>query len=74
MSRQDQITKRKGRVGNKVSHSKRRTKMKQELNLQMKRFAVAGKTVKLKVSTKTLKIIRKLGVEAAIKKFNSKGV
>ena len=40
MSRQDQITKKKKRVANNVSHSKRRTKRTQEINLQTKRFFI----------------------------------
>ena len=59
MSRQDQITKKKGQVANNVSHSKRRTKTKKELNLQTKRVKVGGKFVKLRVSAKTLRTITK---------------
>ena len=40
MAKQDQITKRKKRVANNVSHSKRRTKRVQEVNLQVKRFFI----------------------------------
>ena len=40
MAKQDQITKRKKRVANNVSHSKRRTKRTQEINLQYKRFYI----------------------------------
>ncbi len=73
MSRQDELSKRRGQVGNNVSHSKRRTKTKKELNLQLKKFVVNGKKVKLRISAKTLKTIRKKGIQAAIKMYAKKG-
>ena len=72
MSRQDELSKRRGQVGNNVSHSKRRTKTKKELNLQLKKFVVNGKKVKLRISAKTLKTIRKKGIQAAINLFAKK--
>ena len=69
MAKRDQLTKRRGRVANNVSHSKRRTKTKKELNLHEKRFKLKGNTVKLRISTKTLKEIRKNGVEVTLKKY-----
>ena len=69
MAKSDQLTKRKGRVGNKVSHSKRRTKTKKELNLQTKRFKIKGRVLKLRLSTKTLKTIEKNGIEKVLKKY-----
>ena len=69
MSRQDELSKRKGRTANNVSHSKRRTKTRKELNLQEKTFNVKGASLRLKVSTKTLKEIRKNGLEATLKKY-----
>ena len=72
MSRQDQITKKKGMVANNVSHSKRRTKTKKELNLQVKRVKIGGKVVKLRVAAKTLRTITKKGLAATLKKFKVK--
>ena len=72
MSRQDQLTKRKGMVANNVSHSKRRTKTKKELNLKTKRFVVGGKKLKLRITSKTIKIIRKTGLLKALKKYKKK--
>ena len=69
MAKSDQLTKRKGRVGNKVSHSKRRTKTKKELNLQTKRFKIKGRVLKLRLSTKTIKTIEKNGIEKVLKKY-----
>ena len=72
MSRKDQITKRTGKVANNVSHSKRRTKTRKELNLQTKKIQLNGKKIKLRVTTKTLKTISKLGIEKVLKKYNVK--
>ena len=72
MSKKDQLSKRKPMVGNNVSHSKRRTKRRQELNLQLKKFVINGRKVKLRITTKTLKTIRKKGVEAAMRLFARK--
>lgn len=74
MSRQDQITKKKKRFGNKVSHSKRRTRTVQEVNLQTKRFYIESKKrwVKLRVSTRSIRTIAKLGVLAFAKKYGIK--
>ena len=74
MSRQDQITKKKKRFGNKVSHSKRRTRTTQEVNLQTKRFYIEGKNrwIKLRVTTRSIRTIAKLGVLAFARKYGIK--
>jgi len=72
MSKQDELTKRKKRVGNNVSHSKRRTKTTKDLNLKKKKFKINGKTVRLRISTKTLKTITKRGLKKVLKKFKVK--
>jgi len=72
MPKEDQLTKRKAIVANNVSHSKRRTKTKKDINLQSKRFNVGGKTIKLRISTKTIKTIRKNGIKALLKKLQRK--
>jgi len=72
MSRQDQLTKKKAQVGNNVSHSKRRTKTKNELNLQTKRIKINGRKVKLKISARTLRTISKKGIKATLKKLKVK--
>ena len=72
MPREDQLSKRRGKVANNVSHSKRRTKTKKELNLQKKKVTIDGKKIKLRITTKTLKTISKLGIKAALKKFKVK--
>tara|TARA_B100001175_G_scaffold27303_1_gene20086 strand:- start:9280 stop:9501 length:222 start_codon:yes stop_codon:yes gene_type:complete len=69
MPKEDQLTKRRAVVANNVSHSKRRTKTKKEINLQSKRFTINGQLVKLKVTTKTIKTIRKKGIKALMKQL-----
>tara|TARA_B100001758_G_C17969003_1_gene382286 strand:+ start:175 stop:411 length:237 start_codon:yes stop_codon:yes gene_type:complete len=73
MSRKCQISNKKGLVGNNVSHSKRRTKRVQELNLQWKRFwnPETKKWVRLRVTTKILKSIGKKGLTHILKKYKA---
>ena len=72
MSRQDQITKKKKRVANNVSHSNRKTKRTQEITLQTKRFYIEeqNRWVKLRVTTRSIRTISKIGVLAFAKKHN----
>ncbi len=69
MPKEDQLTKRRAVVANNVSHSKRRTKTKKEINLQSKRFNINGQLVKLRVTAKTIKTIRKKGIKALMKQL-----
>jgi large subunit ribosomal protein L28 len=70
MARQDEITKKKKRVANNVSHSNRKTKRTQNINLQTKRFFIAeeNRWVKLKVTTRSMRSIAKMGILAFAKK------
>jgi len=70
MSRKCKVSKKKGLVGNNVSHSKRRTKRKQEVNLQWKRFWVEEQSrwIRLRVSTSIIKTITKRGLIPTLKK------
>lgn len=63
MSRICILTGKRGLVGNKVSHAKNRTKMKQEVNLKSKRVFIpeTGETVRLRLSTKAIKTLDKSG-------------
>jgi len=58
--------------GNRVSHANNKTHHKFESNLQSKRLFVPelGKTVRVRVSTRILRTIDKLGFTGALKKFN----
>ncbi len=75
MAKVCQITGKRTRVGNNVSHANNRTKRKFYPNLQTKRFYVpsTGEWVTLKVSTSALRTINKNGLEATLKKAYLKG-
>lgn len=70
MSRRCRLSNKKGRSANNVSHSNRKTKRRQEANLQWKRFRdpETGKVVRVKVSTSALRTITKNGLSAVLKK------
>lgn len=76
MPRVCQLTGKRTISGNNVSHSNRRTKRTFMPNLQKKRFFIpeTGKWVTLKLSTRAIKNINKLGVYAYLKKLERKGV
>ena len=75
MSKICQITGKKAMVGNNVSHSKRRTKRKFDVNLFTKKFLWVEQDcwVSLNISAAGLRTINKLGLDAAIKKAAEKG-
>ncbi|MEZ4813757.1 MAG: 50S ribosomal protein L28 [Bdellovibrionota bacterium] len=68
MARVCKITGKKPLVGNNVSHSNRKTKMRQLPNLRSKRIfdESTGTWVTLKVSASALRNITKLGLKAAL--------
>ena len=75
MSKVCQITGKKAGIGNNVSHSKRRTKRKFDVNLFTKKFYWVEQDcwVSLNVSANGLRIINKLGLDAAIRRASEKG-
>lgn len=75
MSRICELTGKRPITGNNVSHSNRKTKRRFLPNLQKKRFFIpeTGEWVTLKVTTKAIKSINKLGIHAYLKKVESKG-
>ena len=75
MSRICQITGKKAMVGNNVSHSLRRTKRKFNVNLFTKKFYYVEEDcwIFLKVSAAGLRIINRIGLDAAIRKALDKG-
>lgn len=75
MSRICQITGKKGQVGNNVSHSKHRTKRRFEVNLFTKKFYYVEEQcwIRLKVSASGLRLINKVGLDAALKRAVEKG-
>ncbi len=76
MSRVCEVTGKRPRVGNNVSHSNIKTKRKFYPNLQTKRFYIPeeDKWVTLKVSTSALRTINKKGITAVLKDARKKGI
>ncbi len=76
MSKVCQITGKTFMVGNNVSHSKRRTKRRFDPNLFQKKFYLPQDDmwVTLKVSASGLRLINKIGIHAAIKSAQEKGL
>ena len=75
MSKICQITGKKAMVGNNVSHSLRRTKRTFDVNLFTKKFYYPAEDcwVLLKVSGAGLRIINRIGIDAAIRQAVEKG-
>ena len=75
MSKICQITGKKAMVGNNVSHSKRRTKRSFDVNLFSKKFYWVEEDcwISLKISAAGLRLINKVGLDAAIRKAAEKG-
>ena len=75
MSKICQITGKKAITGNNVSHSKRRTKRRFNVNLFNKKFYWVEQDawVFLTISAAGLRTINKLGLDAAIKLAANKG-
>ena len=75
MSKICQITGKKAITGNNVSHSKRRTQRKFNVNLFKRKFfwVEEGQWISLVVSANGLRIINKLGLDAALKKAAKDG-
>ena len=75
MSKVCQITGKKAQVGNNVSHSKRRTNRKFEVNLHTKKFYWVEQDmwIVLRLSTRALRTINKIGLNAALKKAEAEG-
>jgi len=76
MSRICQITGKRAMVGNNVSHSKRRTKRKFDVNLFNKKFYLPDEDrwVNLTVSAAGLRTINKVGIRSAIVKAQQNGL
>lgn len=75
MSRVCDITGKRPRVGNNVSHANNKTKRKFYPNLHAKRFFIPeeNRWIKLKVSTTALRTINKHGITAVLKKARANG-
>ena len=75
MSRVCQVTGKKALVGNKVSHSNRKSKRRFEINLHTKRFWFEDENrwIKLRVSARGMKIIDKRGLGVVVAEMRARG-
>jgi len=71
MSKKCQVSGKKYNNANRVSHSNRKTKHRQEPNLRWKRFWIPeeNRWIRLRVCTKVLRTIDRYGVLVALKKY-----
>ncbi len=76
MARVCQITGKRTRVGNNVSHANNKTKRKFYPNLQTKRFFLQeeNRWITLKVSMSAVRTINKNGISAVLKKAKANGM
>lgn len=76
MSKICQITGKRAMIGNNVSHSKRRTKRTFDVNLFAKKFYYVEEDcwISLKISAAGLRMINKVGLDAALKQAVAKGI
>ena len=67
-----QVTGKRPRIGNKVSHANKKSKRRFNINLHSKRFWLEEQKrfVKLRVSTQGLRIIDKVGVEKVLENLS----
>ena len=75
MSAHCQVTGRKPGFGNAVSHSHRRTRRRFDPNIQSKRYWLPseGRYIRLTLSTKGIKTVDRLGVEAVVARLRARG-
>ncbi|MDY6942641.1 MAG: 50S ribosomal protein L28 [Pseudomonadota bacterium] len=75
MSRVCQVTGKRPRTGNNVSHAHNKTKRRFLPNLHYQRFWVESESryVRLRVSSKAIRIIDKLGIETVLEQVRARG-
>jgi large subunit ribosomal protein L28 len=75
MSRICELTGKRAVVGNKVSHSNRKTKRKFNPNLIEKNFFIPeeNKWIRLKIAASALRTINKKGISACLREAREKG-
>ncbi|WP_185870599.1 50S ribosomal protein L28 [Blattabacterium cuenoti] len=74
MSKVCELTGKRAMVGNKVSHANNKKKRRFHINLWKKRFFLIkeNKWITLKICTSAIKLINKIGIENALKRFKYK--
>jgi len=72
MAHKCKISGKSRQCGHRVSHAKNRSKHVFKANIQTRRLFVPslGKQVRVKVSTRMIRTIDKVGIESALKKYN----
>ena len=75
MSKVCQVTGKKPATGNNVSHAQNKTRRRFLPNLQTHRFWVASENrfVKLRLSTKGMRIIDKKGIDSVLTEMRARG-
>ncbi|OBJ32750.1 50S ribosomal protein L28 [Mycobacterium colombiense] len=75
MSAHCQVTGRRPGFGNAVSHSHRRTSRRFNPNIQLKTYYLPaeGRRIRLRVSTKGIKVIDRDGIEAVVARLRREG-
>jgi len=75
MSAQCQVTGRRPRAGNHVSHSHKKTKRWFRPNIQRKRYYLPSENrfVRLTLSTKGMEVIDRRGIEAVVAELRARG-
>lgn len=75
MSRVCQVTGKKALVGNKVSHSNRKSKKRTEINLREKRYWLEDEKrwIRLRVSARAMRTIDKRGLAAVVAELRARG-
>ncbi len=75
MSAHCQVTGREPGFGHTISHSHVRTKRRFNPNIQKKRYWVPslGRNITIRVSTKGIKTIDKLGIETVVAQMRDRG-
>ncbi len=70
MARQCALTKRQKQYGHRVSHANNKTKHQFGVNLQVRKYFIPelNKSVRLKLTTRAIRTIDKLGLQDALKK------
>ncbi|MES2387353.1 MAG: 50S ribosomal protein L28 [Bacteroidota bacterium] len=76
MARVCQLTGKRTRVGNNVSHANNKTKRKFYPNLHVKSFFIPEENawVSMKLSTSAIRTISKNGISAVLKKAKKEGI
>lgn len=75
MSKVCQVTGKRPKSGNHVSHSNIKTRRRSLPNIQVRRYWVPseGKWVKLKLSTRAMRTIDKVGIDKVVARLRAQG-